>query len=90
VTTTPFREPARLLFHLNGISRIVLERFEGMGIADGGLWDISTELIPLGLRTIGARFYVVGQHVWPDARDTGESLREAVRTLRVEAIEEPT
>ena len=86
--TTPFREPARLLFHLSGVSRVVLERLEGNGMADGGEWDVSTELIPHGLRTIGARFLLVGQFVRPEAGDTATELREAVRTLRVEAIGE--
>jgi hypothetical protein len=85
--TTPFREPARLLFHLNGVSRIVVERYEGLGIADGGFWDIPTGLIPLELRSLGARFLIVGQYVWPEAGDSGEELRDAVRSLRVEPIE---
>jgi len=85
--TKPFREPARILFHLNGITRIVLERYEGMGIADGGLWEIPTDLIPLDLRPIGSRFMLVGQFIQAETRDTGEELREALRTLRVESIE---
>ncbi|AWM36845.1 hypothetical protein GobsT_52890 [Gemmata obscuriglobus] len=86
--TMPFQEPARLLFHLSGVSRVVLERFEGNGMAGGGEWDIPTELIPHELRAPGARFLLVGQFVRPETGDTAAELREAVRTLRVEAIGE--
>ncbi|MDG3004255.1 hypothetical protein [Paludisphaera mucosa] len=84
---TPFREPARLLFHLNTHSRIVLERFEGNGMADGGEWDVPTELIPVRLRALGSRFVVVGQFVGPEDGDTVDELREALKTLHIEDIE---
>ena len=61
----PIREPARLLFHLGeGYTRILLERTEGLGMANGGAkWDIPTDLIPRYLRRIGARFLVGSQSV---------------------------
>ena len=53
------REPARVLFHLNGYTKVLLERTDGVGLADGGIvWDISTEIIPAHLRKIGSRFIV--------------------------------
>lgn len=84
---TPFREPVRLLFHLNGVSRVVFERLEGNGMAGGGGWEIPTEIIPAGLRAIGIRFLVEGQFVWPEAGDTATELREAVRAMRVVSLE---
>lgn len=54
------REPARVLFHLNGYTKVILERTEGAGLADGGIvWEISTELIPAHLRRVGSRFIVL-------------------------------
>lgn len=53
------REPARVLFHLNGYTRVLLERTAGVGMADGGVvWELPTERIPHHLRTIGSRFIV--------------------------------
>lgn len=50
-------EPVRVLFHLNGYTKIFLERTENVGMADGGIsWDIWTYKIPLHLRKIGSRF----------------------------------
>jgi hypothetical protein len=53
------QEPARVLFHLNGYTKVLLERTDGAGLADGGIvWDIDTENIPAHLRRIGSRFIV--------------------------------
>ena len=52
-------EAVRVLFHLNGYTKVMVERTEGVGLADGSIvWDISTELIPAHLRQIGSRFIV--------------------------------
>jgi hypothetical protein len=49
------REPARVLFHLNGYAKVLLERTAGVGLANGGIvWEISTEIIPAHLRKIGS------------------------------------
>jgi hypothetical protein len=53
------REPARVLFHLNGYTKVLLERTEGVGMAGGGIvWEIPTDLIPAHLRKIGSRLIV--------------------------------
>jgi hypothetical protein len=51
-TGTSFREPARVVMHLNGgFTKVALERTLGSGMADGGVyWDIPTGRIPLHLR----------------------------------------
>jgi len=47
------------MFHLNGYTKVLVERTEGLGLADGGIiWEISTQIIPLQLRKIGSRFIV--------------------------------
>lgn len=49
----------RVLFHLNGYTKVIFEDSEGVGLADGGIMcDIPTEAIPVGLRRIGSRFIV--------------------------------
>jgi hypothetical protein len=74
------REPVCLLMHLNeGYTKVLLERTEGSGMADGGIvWDIPTHAIPLHLRRIGARFVVVTESIWPEEKDTAEELRSAI------------
>jgi hypothetical protein len=52
-------EPVRILFHLNGYTKVIVERTEGVGMADGGItWDIPTAAIPAQLRRVGSRFIV--------------------------------
>jgi hypothetical protein len=59
MTQQPIREPVRVMFHLNGYTKVLVERTEGLGLADGGIvWDISTQIIPFQLRKIGSRFIV--------------------------------
>ncbi|HLL77312.1 MAG TPA: hypothetical protein VK421_18810 [Pyrinomonadaceae bacterium] len=49
----------RVLFHLNGYTKVIFEQTEGAGMADGGITcDIPTEAIPAGLRKVGSRFTV--------------------------------
>ena len=53
------RESVRVLFHLNGYTKVMVERAEGVGMADGGIvWELPTERIPRHLRKIGSRFIV--------------------------------
>ena len=53
------RESVRVIFHLNGYTKILVERTDGLGLADGDIvWEISTQLIPPQLRKIGSRFIV--------------------------------
>jgi hypothetical protein len=85
----PYQELVRVLFHLNeGYTKVSVERSEGQGMADGGFqWNIPTEVIPRHLRSIGSRFILVGEHIHPDARDTVEDLRMAMRAISVREIE---
>jgi hypothetical protein len=86
------REPVRLLMHLNeGFTQVLLERTEGIGMADGGIrWDIPTELIPPDLRAIGSRFVVtmrLGDHQEPHASglELAKACREAFHVERIGA-----
>ena len=73
------REPALVLFHLNGYTKVLLERTAGVGTADGGIvWEISTETIPPHLRKIGCRFLV--EYAPPDASEISEL--DAIRGLQ--------
>lgn len=70
------REPARVLFHLNGYTKVLLERTEGAGMADGGIvWEISTDRIPMHLRTIGSRFVVQYRRLTPEEMNDVEVIR---------------
>ena len=47
MTKESIREQVRVMFHLNGYTKVLVEETEGVGLADGGiLWEISTEIIP--------------------------------------------
>lgn len=85
----PLHEVVRLIMHLNeGYTRVLLERTEGLGMANGGVtWDIPTEVIPLSLRLLGSRFVVVTETLWPEPSDTASELRDAI-SFRVEALVE--
>ncbi len=72
------REPARVLFHLNGYTKVLLERTEGVGMADGGVvWEISTDLIPAHLRKIGSRFIVQYEPLSPEEMNDVNAIRGA-------------
>lgn len=80
------REPARVLFHLNGYTKVLLERTEGVGMADGGIvWGISTDLIPAHLRRIGSRFIVQYAPLSPEEMNDVDAIRGAKD--RVEILE---
>ena len=77
-------EPARVLFHLNGYTKVILERTEGVGMADGGIvWDISTKKIPQHLRPIGSRFIVKYKHPDENIEGTVEEIREALHNTEI-------
>ena len=68
-------EPVRVLFHLNGYTKVIVERTEGVGMADGGItWDIPTDVIPAPLRRIGSRF-VVSAPTKPEETQEGYRVR---------------
>ena len=80
------REPARVLFHLNGYTKVLLERTEGVGMADGGIvWEIATDLIPAHLRKIGSRFIVRYKPLTPEEMNDVDAIRGAKD--RVEILE---
>ena len=83
-----FREPARVVMHLNeGLTKVVLERTLGVGMANGGAyWDIPTDRIPLHLRTIGSRFLVISQAIRPEPHDSIDAIRAAIDDLVVEEL----
>ena len=73
------RETARVMMHLNGgFTRIVIERFQGLGLADGGELDIPTEQIPYHLRPIGSRFIVNFPRFSAERQDSIEDIRAAM------------
>ncbi|HKI37948.1 MAG TPA: hypothetical protein VKA46_39200 [Gemmataceae bacterium] len=86
----PWREPARVLMHLNGgYTKVSLERFEGVGLANGGIeWDIPTRSIPPHLRGIGSRFLVVTSTISPEANDSPDELRAAIAAVTIEELTE--
>jgi hypothetical protein len=75
--------------HLNeGFTRVLVERTEGRGMANGGAtWDIPTQIIPPHLRRIGSRFIVLTEALWPEPGDAADELRDAI-SYRVEELEE--
>lgn len=85
------REPVRILMHLNGgYTKVTLERFEGNGLANGGIdWDIPTQKIPFHLKNIGSRFLVVRKLLY-SPEDTIEKIREMYFQIEMEEIHETT
>jgi uncharacterized protein YbgA (DUF1722 family) len=83
------REPGRVLFHLNGYTKVLLERTEGVGLADGGIvWDISTEIIPAHLRKIGSRFMVQYIALSPEERNNVGAIRGAKNRVEIQELTE--
>lgn len=77
------RERVRVVMHLNeGYTRVVVERTEGLGLADGGaIWDIPTRIIPPHLCCLGSRFIVTTEALRPEPGDTADQLRDAISYL---------
>jgi len=89
------QEPVRVLLHVNGgYTKVLFERTEGLGIADGGIiWEIPTHVIPFHLRPLGSRFLLMSETLTAELKDTGEELRDAVRqmlaSVRIVELEKP-
>ena len=65
----PFRQPAVMLFHLDGgFTRVQL-------LHVAGCWEIPTACIPPALRPIGSRLLVVMPRFSVEAHDTPETIR---------------
>ena len=78
------RESVRVLFHLNGYTKVIVERTEGVGLADGGIvWDISTEIIPYHLRQIGSRFILQYTPLSVEEMNDIEAIRGAMNRFEI-------
>jgi hypothetical protein len=72
---SPFREPALVDFHLDhGYTRIRLTRLEHVGGVSQPYWDIPTDRIPLRLRAIGSKIFVIMPRFWPEEHDSIEEM----------------
>jgi hypothetical protein len=67
---------ARLLFHLNTFSVIQITDFPAAPI-----WEIDTRILTAQHRTIGARFRIRWNAIWPEPNDTVEELRAASKNF---------
>ena len=85
---SPFREPVRVLMHLNGgYTRVSVVRTEGLGMADGGVtWDIPTGAIPPHLRAIGAQFLASMPRFMPEDHDSPDDIRRMIRRLEIHEL----
>jgi hypothetical protein len=80
----PVREPVRVLFHLNGYTKVMLERTEGLGMADGGIvWELPTERIPRHLRKIGSRFVVRAVPLSIEEEDDPAAIHDAKNRFEI-------
>jgi len=83
------RETGRVLFHLNGYTKVMLERTEGVGMANFGIvWDIETELIPFHLRQIGSRFIVQYTPLSPEEMNDPAALHDAKNRVEIFELNE--
>jgi hypothetical protein len=81
------RERVRVLFHLNGYTKVMLERTEGIGLADGGIvWDIPTDLIPWHLRQIGSCFMVQHTPLSSNEENNLEAVHAVKRRFEIEEV----
>ena len=82
--TGSIREPVRVLFHLNGYTKVMVERAEGLGMADGGIvWELPTEGIPHHLRKIGSRFIVRAVPFNPEEENDPAAIHDAKNRFEI-------
>ena len=86
---SPFREPVRVLRHgEGGVTYVCLTRYEGQGLADGGVtWDIPTDSIPFHLRGIGSEFLVIRPRFTPESSDTADDIRHMCASTEVRELQ---
>lgn len=78
------REVVRVLFHLNGYTKVVVESSEGLGLADGGVvWELATAKIPPHLWKIGSRFIVETAPLSPEEESDVAAIREAQERIKI-------
>jgi hypothetical protein len=81
------RERVRVLFHLNGYTKVMLEATEGIGLADGGIiWDIPTDRIPHHLKHIGSRFMIRHTPLSPNEENNLEAVRDVKNRFEIEEV----
>ena len=80
----------RVSAHTN---RVRIERFDegtihvqlvdedGKGLADGALFlDIPKDVVPVQVRQFGRTFRIQWRGIWPEDKDSAETLREQARS----------
>ena len=83
------KEPTRILFYLNGYTKVLLERTEGKGLADGGItWDISTEIIPVHLRKISSRFVIHSIPLCDQEMNDIDAIRNTGNRIEIRELDE--
>ena len=83
------RETVRVLFHLNSYTKVMVERTEGLGMADGGIvWELPTERIPRHLRKIGSRFIVQAVPLSPEEEDDLAAIHDAKNRFEIFELSE--
>jgi hypothetical protein len=83
------REPVRVLFHLNGYTKVLVERTEGVGLADSGImWELPTERIPHHLREIGSRFSVQIVPLSPEEENDPLAIHDAKNRFEIFELSE--
>ena len=84
------QERVRVLFHLNGYTKVMVESTEGLGLADGGVvWELPTERIPQPLRGIGSRFVVQSVSLAAGGGFDPEAVRDAQGRFEILELREP-
>ena len=82
-----FRERARVLFHLNGYTKVVLERTEGLGLTDGAVsCDIPTRRIPFHLRQIGSVFVIQTSTLSDEELNDPDALHDVKNRFTIEEV----
>lgn len=82
-------EPVRVLFHLNGYTKVLFERTQGIGLAYGGIvWEISTEKIPIHLRKIGSRFILRDIPLSSSEENDIEAIHDAKNRIEIKELDE--
>lgn len=78
------REPVRVLFHMNGHTKVMVECSEGTGLADFGImWELPTERIPYHLRKIGSRFIVQIAPLSPEEENDPAATHDAKNRFEI-------
>jgi hypothetical protein len=78
--TNKYRHFVKVEMHLNGgFTRVQGISPDGVPLL-GVCVDIPTNTIPSDLRTLGSRFFIDYEDLWPEDADTVDQIREALAT----------